>query len=47
MRRLPIDAALPRRCLELREERLDHEATPGVAAFKGRLLIYQPGHWTS
>ena len=31
----------------LREERLDQEATPGVAAFKGRLLIYQLGHWTS
>jgi hypothetical protein len=28
----------------LREERLDHEATLGIAAFKGRMLTYQLGH---
>jgi predicted nicotinamide N-methyase len=28
----------------LREERLDQEATPGIAAFTGRMLTYQLGH---
>ena len=31
----------------LHEARLDHEATLGAAAFKGRLLTYQLGHPTS